>query len=267
MQFSEILKLESLDPIYIKIHMAIGKTNSTEPNIELSNGKFKEWQEIQTKPNFSRPLILSFVYLNKNEWLFAGIYTSGGYSKEINYYHYKTTLTKYFSEYIGKLVITFKKNFRASYLRAENHVDKFEIVEILKKKYVYEPFPGYSNICISYNTLKRICNTEATSWKTALSSVYGIYLITDTKNGKLYVGKADGKDAIWQRWNTYASIGHGNNKDLLKIYNMYGIEYFEHFQFSILEIIIKNNDKEYTDSREAFWKNVLKSKNFGYNEN
>jgi excinuclease UvrABC nuclease subunit len=56
-----------------------------------------------------------------------------------------------------------------------------------------------------------------TSWRTALSSVLGIYLITDTLDGRQYVGKADGAESIRQRWSVYAANGHGNNVELKNI--------------------------------------------------
>jgi hypothetical protein len=34
----------------------------------------------------------------------------------------------------------------------------------------------------------------------ALSSVAGVYLISDTLDGRLYVGSASGQGSFWQRW-------------------------------------------------------------------
>lgn len=52
------------------------------------------------------------------------------------------------------------------------------------------------------------------SWRTALSSVAGIYLSTDTFDGRHCVGKSDGAENINQRWGVYASNGHGGNVEL-----------------------------------------------------
>ena len=49
------------------------------------------------------------------------------------------------------------------------------------------------------------------SWRTALGAVAGIYLITDTRDGRQYVGKADGAESIRQRWGAYATNGHGGS--------------------------------------------------------
>lgn len=42
-------------------------------------------------------------------------------------------------------------------------------------------------------------------WRTALSSVRGIYLITYTRDGRQYVGKVDGDETIPQRWRPFAN--------------------------------------------------------------
>lgn len=267
MKISELLKLKTLNPKSMKVQMAIGSQNKFEPWIELSEGKFKEWQEEQTKPNFNRPLILSFVYIRRNEWLFAGIYMVGECIERDSLYIYSSTLTDDYSEYIGRLVIRFEKNFRASYLLAEKYVENMEIVQIFPEKYICDPFPGYANICISYDTLLQIQRTEEKSWKTALSAVFGIYLITDTKTGKHYVGKAAGENSIWQRWTAYALNGHGSNKELVAILKEKGPSYAENFQFSILEVITKSDNQAYIDARENYWKNALRSREFGYNDN
>lgn len=267
MTFSELLKLKSIDPGKIKLHLAIGQKNRNEPWIELTEGRFKSWQEMQSRLNFNRPLILSFVYIGKDEWLFAGIYASDAYTVINGVYQYSTTLTNDYSEYIGRLVIKFQKIFRMSYLLAEKFIEEMEIVEIFREKFVCVPFPGYSNVCISFDTLRQIYRTEEKSWKTALSVVYGIYLITDNLTGKHYVGKADGNEAMWQRWAAYASNGHGSNMELIDIYRDNGITYFDNFQYSILEVIIKNDNQGYIDAREQYWKTALRSREFGYNDN
>lgn len=54
------------------------------------------------------------------------------------------------------------------------------------------------------------------SWRTALSSVVDIYLITDTLHGRQYVGKASGAESIRQRRSVYAVNRHGNNVEQLR---------------------------------------------------
>lgn len=84
--------------------------------------------------------------------------------------------------------------------------------------------------------------------------------------GQLYVGKADGAGGIWRRWCTYARTGHGHNVALRK---EFGIEALPRRQndlrFSILEIADLNASD--IDSREAHWKRILHTRDFGYNRN
>lgn len=107
MNIKELLNIYNINARDVKIHMAIGRKTKNEPWVQLTNNNFKNWQENQTKENFKRDYILSFVYLRKNEWLFAGIYTPDSCIKLPDSYQYETTLTKHGLEFIGRLVIFF----------------------------------------------------------------------------------------------------------------------------------------------------------------
>ncbi|WP_072313248.1 hypothetical protein [Agrococcus sp. Marseille-P2731] len=76
-------------------------------------------------------------------------------------------------------------------------------------------FPGFDRLVLSYVQLQAVMREHRyASWRTAMSSVAGIYLITDTRDGRPYVGKADGAESIRQRWNVYATTGHGGDVEL-----------------------------------------------------
>jgi hypothetical protein len=151
--------------------------------------------------------------------------------------------------------------------RLERWIDHLEVSHILKKPYSVEPFPGYENILVDYSLLKTIIEENEESWFTALSNMKGVYLIADRRSGKQYVGSAYGEDAFWTRWSEYVKNGHGGNKSLRRLMKEKGQEYALNYQFSILEIrSMKTEDKEIID-RESYWKNVLQSREFGYNEN
>lgn len=256
-----------------KIHLAIGRIVKKEPLMALSKNNFQEWQEYQNNKNFERKYIFSLVYLRPNEWLFAGIYESLGSQKAYDdkrkkeYYKYKTVLIPKHIDLIKRAVFQFKKDFRQSYILLEKHLERFVISEIFSKPYKVKSFPGFENVSITYETLKEIISEEELSWKTALTSVKGIYLITDCHNGKQYVGSAYGEDAFWSRWASYAENGHGNNIEIRRIIEKNGTEYSMNFQFSILEIRNKITDDQVIIDREAHWKNILRTKEFGYNEN
>ncbi len=128
-------------------------------------------------------------------------------------------------------------------------------------------FPGYNSVLLSYHMLKTLVRENNPSWRAALSNVAGVYLITDTTSGKLYVGSACGGKGIWQRWLDYAKNGHGGNKELRALLKKKGVNHASLFQFSLLEVCDLNSSEEDVIGKESHWKNVLLSREFGLNKN
>ena len=128
-------------------------------------------------------------------------------------------------------------------------------------------FPGYNSILLSFRLLATIVREDHPSWKAALSNVSGVYVITDNKNGKHYIGSAYGGGGIWQRWKAYMKNGHGGNKELRKLLKDKGKDYAQHFQLSVLEVCDINASEDNVIARESHWKDVLRSREFGYNKN
>jgi len=137
-----------------------------------------------------------------------------------------------------------------------------EVVEILPAVYDNNLFPGYDQVNISWLDMKRLVKKEG--WRTALKNQKGIYLISDTSNGKMYVGSAYGENMLLGRWEAYVSTGHGNNKELKTLTKEHIQKYF---RYSILDIFkAKYTDAEIIE-RESWWKNILQTRRFGYNAN
>ncbi|MFW6172496.1 MAG: GIY-YIG nuclease family protein [Elusimicrobiota bacterium] len=270
-----MLKLLDIIPIKednlseYKLHFAIGakSSNKKEPLYELSRNKFKEWQEYQQNTNFKRKYILSLIYYGKNEWIFGGIYESKDVTWVEDHYSYDTELLDKGKDMIGRLVIEYDKYYRQSYCLLEKWYDELVVKEILREPYTSEPFPGYENVLLDFESLKIIIDEEAPSWRSPLSSIKGVYVITDKETGKQYVGSAYGENNFWTRWSDYASNCHGGNKELIKIIERKGEEYADNFQFSILEIRPNTIGDKEVKQRESHWKDVLGSREFGYNEN
>jgi len=254
-----------------KLHFAIGEKSNDEALKEFIKGDFKEWQEWQSRKNFSRKYVLSLIYLNSNEWLFGGVYRVKECKlkkgKKVYPYKYSTKLTDKGSKWIGRLIIDYEKNFRMPYTYCEKYIDDLEILELKRTKYGIMKFPGYENVNINFEDLKLIIETNNRNWKSALSNVQGVYLITDYDNGKLYVGSAYGENNLWQRWSEYVKTGHGNNEELKKLMKNKNDDYFKNFTFSILEIFKNTENVDEIIKRESYWKRILASREFGYNSN
>lgn len=247
-----------------KLHCSIGTDNVYDELNDFLVGKFEENQSLQSKKNFERKYILSVIYCNKDEWLFAGIYESlGAKENPDGGYIYDTRLTEYGKEYIGRAVFKFEKTFRASYLCLEKYIDKFELIEI-KREPIKPSFPGYDRVNVTWKELNMWIDTD--SWKTALQNQKGVYLITDTHTGKRYVGDTYGEEMIWGRWKDYINTGHGGNVELKNL----EFEYIkENFTYTILECFKGTTEKDIIEKRETWWKDVLltRIKKYGYNDN
>ncbi len=120
-------------------------------------------------------------------------------------------------------------------------------------------FPGFDTLVLEHPQLQAVVREHRyATWRTALSSVIGIYLITDTRDGRHYVGKADGADNILQRWNSYATNGHGNNVELKNLNP-------STFRFSILRVFDPSTPEPIVNAAESHFKTALDSRRHGLN--
>lgn len=267
---SNILGLLGVDIKLIdnaKMHFA-SSVRGNEPMDAFFNGTFKQWQEGQSGKNFEKPYILAWITYRKHEWMFAGLWKSISFKdRPGGGYTYNTELMEHGSEFIGRLIVHYDKPFRHSYPHALTSLDGISIKEILREPYTMTPFPGYEQVNLDFAQLQSIIVQQEPSWKTGLSNVKGIYLITDISNGKLYVGSAYGDNAFWNRWKEYSENGHGGNIVLKKLIKKHGKEYADNFRFSILETRSMNAEDDAIIMRENYWKQILASREHGYNAN
>lgn len=116
------------------------------------------------------------------------------------------------------------------------------------------PFPGFDRLVLNYSQLQAVMREPRyASWCTALASVIGIYLITDTRDGRQYVGKADGAENIRQRWSAYAANGHGGNVELR------GLDPST-FRYSVLRVFDPSTPLSEINLAESHYKLVLDSR-------
>ena len=65
---------------------------------------------------------------------------------------------------------------------------------------------------MSFSQLETIIRNKRSGWLDALRNQKAVYLITDTSNGKMYVGSATAQyGMLLQRWTNYIDNGHGGN--------------------------------------------------------
>lgn len=265
----DLLKITDpgVNPSQTKIHLA-GWNGKEHPLDVYLDGKFEEWQRWQSRRNFERPVVLSLIqYQTTNRWLFAGLFDSHGSEPHGGMFYYDLRERSGGQPFRGRLVVEFTRPGRNAYLDAEKWISTLILFQVLPQAHTIADFPGYRAVDLSKQTLDLIVRLAPSSWRTALSNVAGVYLISDTKTGKLYVGSATGEGGIWQRWCDYSRTGHGDNVLLRKIVNEEGIGRAKDFRFSILEIADIHESEAAVRIRESHWKRVLLSRDHGMNAN
>lgn len=70
------------------------------------------------------------------------------------------------------------------------------------------PFPGFAELSTTLNEIDSL----PASWRNALSSVGGVYMLVCPDTGQQYVGSATSSEGgFMERWDHYAADGHGGN--------------------------------------------------------
>lgn len=272
-KLNDILRLESLDNVKIRLNLSNASWNALEhyhnnPTQMLighfHNSSKKKWFK-------ENQIVIGLVQIKNNDWLLIDIsritksynnFWDGKTHSTVNTFYEHEKLPE-LEKYCGRLIVQFHKE-NAYVTLAGNRIDNFIVKEILPSSLDTDLFPGYDKVNISWETMKRVLQKD--TWKTVLENQKGVYLITDISNGKKYVGKASGKDMVLSRWKDYIKTGHGGNKELRKLT-------FDHimknFRYSILDIYKSSTNDQIILERESWWKEVLLSRqeSFGYNKN
>ncbi|KIA73426.1 hypothetical protein ANMWB30_23530 [Arthrobacter sp. MWB30] len=168
-------------------------------------------------------------------------------------------------------------NPRTWHRRADSTTgSRMPVLEIADRDKV--PFPGFDGVLLPYHQLREMVDDPRyADWQAALSEVQGIYLITDSSNGKQYVGKADGAERILGRWAAYARDGHGGNVALreLAFHSTAGedksaatrTDHARHFVFSLLRVFGPSTPSSEVNTAETHYKAALMTRTFGLNRN
>lgn len=246
-------------PDTYKVHFA--RWNDAEQPLEVWVRDRQEWQGWQeyrpARDEFNRPHIFALMqfYHETNSWLFGGIFDVLDRHAD----RYDVRLSGAGAEFIGRLKLQSPYRGRTTRANFENHYEEFSVQEILREPYTGRSFPGYEDIDLSFDELETLVRNDRPDWKAALESVKGVYLLTDTRTGRRYVGSAHGVHGIWSRWREYVDSGHGGNAELVALLGERPtLDYSRaHFRFALLEHRASRASDDTIIGRETFWKRIL----------
>ena len=267
-KLNDILRLSDtqVDKAKVKFNMYNGDEDPIDiykTNPDLINKQWLYWRS-QNRYFDVGQIAICLVRIRNDYWLLTTVDTV---EKELNIkdgINYLGTPFEEYKSFYGRTIIKYHKTFQRTTI-----INDLEVAQILPDIFDDDDFPGYDNVKLSYLQLFRILERGKKDWIAALNNQKAVYLITDTHTGKLYVGSATSdKGMLLQRWSNYVNNGHGGNKELIKIVKNNGFDYIKkYFQYSILENYNAKVDDEIILKRESWWKDILQTRKFGYNDN
>lgn len=257
--------------------------NLSNPDVlrNYENGLLEYYQAIQTSTRFKNTeTVISFLGTDGTNAVFQGCYRVGGNvpfktvakpeglaigDDTDDCVFYELIKTDVLAELKDRLVVEWGKG---TINWCQKGTIKKEVLEI--RPAVSEiSFVSYDKTMLSFDALREIVFNKAAhkEWENRLSAVAGVYLITDTKTGRHYVGSASGEQGgIWGRWSEYAHTKHGGNKRLMELITA-DADYCRNFQYSILEVFPIKRDRHEILEYEQLYKRKLLSIQYGLNDN
>lgn len=264
---SDVFRFDNIDQVKFRFNLMFrGNWNPLEV---FKSGQFdtllegQYWNYSSRKSYKVGDTTIGLVRMNRKDlWL---LFHVGRVTKDLDKFEamgYEYEPLPEYEKYVGRMIIRFKNKSQAMVRKASAVLPDCELAQILPGVFEDDLFPGYDKVNVAWSDLERLLSNE--SWRTALENQKGVYLITDSSNGKLYVGSAYGQQMLLGRWRVYSKNGHGGNVELKKL-SLSHIR--ENFRYSILEIFKSTTDDAEILARESWWKAVLSTQDFGYNRN
>ena len=277
--------------IKFKFHMSTKFLDLNKSPYDCLIEDAEDWQNLNNyrneKGKSSRldgyDYLVSFAQYNiygRNFFVFGGVYKVeiakpehyeiGGYN--ISLLDNKDPIGEFLNKYRKRLIVKLDENLGINFELTYEAIEKknIEVFEVFQN-IASGKFNGYQNVSITHKELREIVSNNELSWKLALSYIKAVYVITDTKTGKLYISSASGNSqGLWQRWECYADFRDltGGNKEFEVLVEKNGKDYIlNNFKYSIVEIFDTKTNQEYILERENYWKNVFETKKFGMNWN
>jgi hypothetical protein len=235
------------------------------PQFEL----YQSTQSIRNRAKLNAPFWAVFLGAPGDETLFVGLYAvkyRGLLDHDQEMPHRKGVIDKKgscdvydlapheaLSEFKEKLLVEWGAGALA-WVQYAHKRDK-PVIE-LRKDFKEPSFPGFLQFIMHLSKIDSIPK----SWQEVLKNSKGVYLLTCPRTREQYVGKADGDEGFWGRWQEYIRTGHGGNV-VLKSRDP------SDYQASILEVAGTAATPEDVLRVEQLWKAKLQSQEMGLNRN
>lgn len=267
-KLNDILRLENLENVKIRFNLMF--RHNWNPIEMFKNGDLpamlegQYWNYNKSKSYKIGQTTVGLVKIKPDEDLWL-LFHVGKITRDLNKLNgvgYEYEHIHDYEKYVGRLIVKYKNKAQTMIRNAESVINECYVSQILPDRFDNDLFPGYDKILVTWDELQRVIEKE--NWKTALQNQKGVYLMTDLSNGKKYVGSAYGEHMLLGRWRSYIKNGHGGNIGL-KVLPFEHIK--KYFTYSILDIYKSTTDDQVIIERENWWKEVLQSRKYGYNEN
>lgn len=233
---NELLSQRGLD-LSRKIKIVRHQDRRYDVNSLIRAGQFEAYQSSQSQPVFECDFVVACVGHGPGRARFLGVYRKLSRRAKGRSYYYKLRKEPGFEDLEDRVVM----DWGAGALAWHQWLTKRdrEVIEILPKGFV-KTFPGYLDFVLTFDELQGIVGhpEENRDWHDMLGAVSGIYVITDQRTGRHYVGAAYGRDGILGRWRAYAKTGHGGNRRLERLTSSRK-NYASNFTFTVLRVMDK----------------------------
>lgn len=281
LKFCDILKAEGIPEKQTDLVRHSDKSGIGAYQLWLTDiAGFEEYQSVQGRFAFNPgDFVASFVVPPSGETIFVGIYEVisrrrntaaltcplSGYAYATGKAHQHTMRrSPLMKEYIGTLVIDWITIGRQkpSQTFVQGAHDNPKVVLEIRREVQRKEFPGFRNFYAEVDHLNHLPD----SWKMALTSVWGIYLLVCNATGKQYVGAAYGSDGILGRLLQYKSPQAVGNKRLVKHDRSHNRG--QGYRCCVLDVITPGVSVSEITQLESQWKEKLQTRgDWGLNEN
>ena len=276
---AEIIKLndllnlsnEELKTVKVRFNQSNGIENPMDlylKNPEIVNNQWFLWR---TKSKLFKvgEIAICLLKLSSDTWLLTTIKKITEDLDVCDSINYKAEELEKYKKFYGRVILKYHKTVQTQVMYLGTVKDELEVLEILPTIFDGDEFAGYDKVSLSYSQLEAIIKLKKQTWIGALENQKAVYLQTDKVTGKLYVGSATSDQGmLLSRWKNYIENGHGGYVGLKELVKEKGFDYIKkNFQYTIIENFNAKVDDHYVLERESYWKEVLRSREFGYNKN